>query len=151
MTIGSRRARGSGRTRIAIWRSSPTAATQKRPNGAFALGGVCPPVRLLVSFLFGNSPAQRSLARRPVPSPLFAWWAGPALCGLLAGAAAPAQDAAANQYEGRPIGRIEFDPPNQPLPRAELERLLPFQAGTTIQMAGLRAAIQRIYPTRRLS
>ena len=70
---------------------------------------------------------------------------------LLGVAAAPAQDAAANNYEGRTIGRIEFDPPNQPLPRAELERLLPSHAGAALKRAEIRAGIQKLYQTGRFS
>ncbi len=54
-------------------------------------------------------------------------------------------------FEGKPIGRIEFDPPNQPLPADELGRLLPFQAGSTLKLADIRAAIQKLYETGRYS
>ena len=69
---------------------------------------------------------------------------------------APAQESASTQssavdFEGRTIGRIEFDPPNQPLPQSELERLLPFHVGSTLERAEIRAAIQSLYQTGRFS
>src|ERR1700687_5104875 len=36
--------------------------------------------------------------------------------------------------EGRTISRIDFDPPMQPLPPDELERLLPLHAGSPLKM-----------------
>ena len=57
------------------------------------------------------------------------------LVALLAGLA-PAfgpvfgQDTPTARWEGRPISRIEFDPPQQPLPAEELTRLLPLKAGS---------------------
>jgi outer membrane protein insertion porin family len=70
---------------------------------------------------------------------------------FLFAAAASAQDFAASDYEGRTIGRIEFDPPNQPLSRPELERLLPFQTGSMLKLAEVRAGIQKLYQTGRFS
>ncbi len=70
---------------------------------------------------------------------------------LLLGVAAAAQDAGAGDYEGRPIGRIEFDPPDQPLPPAELDRLLGFRTGSTLTLAAIRGAIQNLYRTGRFS
>jgi outer membrane protein insertion porin family len=54
-------------------------------------------------------------------------------------------------FEGKTIGRIAFDPPDQPLPADELERLLPFHAGSTLKLSDVRAAIQRLYNTGRYS
>jgi outer membrane protein insertion porin family len=70
---------------------------------------------------------------------------------LLGVAAAAAQDAGAGDYEGRPIGRIEFDPSDQPLPRAELDRLLGIGAGSTLTLAAIRESIQNLYRTGRFS
>jgi outer membrane protein insertion porin family len=53
--------------------------------------------------------------------------------------------------EGRTISRIDFDPPNQPLPTDELERLLPLHAGSPLKMDDVRAALQRLYETGRFS
>ena len=61
---------------------------------------------------------------------------------------APAQESAAN-FEGRTIGRIEFDPADQPLPLAELDRLLPFHDGSILSLAEIRTAIERLYQTGR--
>jgi outer membrane protein insertion porin family len=53
--------------------------------------------------------------------------------------------------EGRAISRIDFDPPNQPLPPDELERLLPLHAGSPLKMDEVRAALQKLYETGRFS
>jgi outer membrane protein insertion porin family len=69
---------------------------------------------------------------------------------LVAGSVASAQDTPAG-FEGRMIDRIEFDPPQQPLPIAELERLLPFHAGSILKAADVRTAIQKLYQTGRFA
>lgn len=69
---------------------------------------------------------------------------------LIAAVTAPAQDSAVD-FEGRTIGRIEFVPANQPLPRAELDRLLPFHSGSALKRADIRTAIQRLYDTGRFA
>jgi outer membrane protein insertion porin family len=55
------------------------------------------------------------------------------------------------RWEGRLISRIEFDPPQQPLPLEELTRLLPLKAGSSLRMEDVRAAIQKLYSTGRFS
>jgi outer membrane protein insertion porin family len=78
---------------------------------------------------------------------------------LLAAIVARAQDsprlrAAADgrtNLEGRTISRIDFDPPMQPLPPDELERLLPLRAGSPLKMDDVRAALQKLYETGRYS
>ena len=73
---------------------------------------------------------------------------------LLFGAVAAAQDAPADSpssYAGRTIVRIDFDPPEQPIPRAELERLLPFHVGSALNPSAVRAALQKLYETGRFS
>ena len=62
---------------------------------------------------------------------------------------ASAQEAAT--FEGRRITRIQFDPQFQPLPEAELARLLPFQAGSALKPSAIREAIQKLYSTGRYS
>jgi len=69
---------------------------------------------------------------------------------LIAGVIAPGQESPAS-FEGRMIDRIEFDPAQQPLPIAEMERLLPFHAGSVLKRADIRAAIQKLYQTGRFS
>ena len=51
--------------------------------------------------------------------------------------------------EGRMIVGIQFDPTDQPLPKAELERLLPFSIGTPLKLSDVRIAIQKLYDTGR--
>src|ERR1700677_4957923 len=67
---------------------------------------------------------------------------------------AVAQDspkASAAAYEGRAIGRIDFDPPDQPLPRAELEQLVPVRVGSPLNLADVHTAIQNLFNTGRYS
>ena len=77
---------------------------------------------------------------------------------LLAATVARAQDlprpraaGGSTNFEGRTISRIDFDPPNQPLPADELERLLPFHAGDPLKMDDVRTALQKLYETGRFS
>jgi outer membrane protein assembly complex protein YaeT len=78
------------------------------------------------------------------------------LVALLAGLApafGPAfgQDTSTGRWEGRPISRIEFDPPQQPQPLEELNRLLPLKAGSPLRMEDVRDAIQKLYSTGRFA
>jgi outer membrane protein assembly complex protein YaeT len=69
---------------------------------------------------------------------------------IIARAQESAPDLAGRDYfEGRTIARIEFDPPGQPLPGPELERLLPFKIGTALKLSDVRLAIQKLYNTGR--
>jgi outer membrane protein insertion porin family len=49
------------------------------------------------------------------------------------------------------IYRIDFSPANQPLPRAELDALLPFHVGSPLKMEEVREAIRKLYATGRFS
>src|ERR1700722_174459 len=69
---------------------------------------------------------------------------------LAAGAIALGQDNGAD-FEGRIIGRIDFNPPEQPLPRPELEALLPFHENSPLHRADIRAALQKLYATGRFA
>ena len=62
-------------------------------------------------------------------------------CGLLAGSA--------QQYEGKTISVISFDPVNQPLEASELLATLPIKAHTPLRMADVKASIERLYATGR--
>lgn len=67
---------------------------------------------------------------------------------------ARAQNQAADEevresLEGRTIVAVQFDPADQPLPAAELERLLPFAIGTPLKLSDVRIAIQKLYDTGR--
>jgi outer membrane protein insertion porin family len=63
----------------------------------------------------------------------------------------PGQDTTTARWEGRPISRIEFDPPQQPLAAEELTRLLPLKAGSTLRMDDVRDAIRKLYATGRFA
>ncbi|MBZ5633575.1 MAG: outer membrane protein assembly factor BamA [Acidobacteriia bacterium] len=74
------------------------------------------------------------------------------LVALLAGLSpAFGQDTPAARWEGRLISRIEFDPPQQPLPPEELSRLLPLKEGTPLHMEDVHGAIQKLYSTGRFA
>jgi len=96
---------------------------------ALSLWGVRPPVLLFLSLLYAVviAPAQELASTSQAET-------------------VPAMD-----FEGRVIGRIEFDPPEQPLPRAELERRLPFHTGSTLHRADIQTAIQSLYDTGRFA
>jgi outer membrane protein insertion porin family len=76
----------------------------------------------------------------------------PLLLSLLFGVAlaqdAPPGTAAAN-YEGRVVGRIDFDPPDQPLPRDVLDKLVPMRPAAPLKLADVHTAIQNLYQTGR--
>jgi outer membrane protein insertion porin family len=56
--------------------------------------------------------------------------------------------APAIEYEGKPIASVEFEPPSQPITRADLSHLmLPFQNGAPLHLAEVRAAIKKLYGT----
>ena len=60
--------------------------------------------------------------------------------GLLA-ARAPGDDLApVGSYEGKPIAQLRFDPPSQPVTRADLAHLVPFQPGTPLHLSDVRSA-----------
>src|SRR4051812_47818141 len=50
-------------------------------------------------------------------------------------------------YEGKPLSQLRFDPPSQPVARADLARLVPFQPGTPLHLADIRSAIKRLFGT----
>ena len=73
---------------------------------------------------------------------------------LLGAVAALAQVSAAGRsqvFEGLPIRRIDFSPPDQPLPRPALDRLLPLHIGNPLQQTDVRQALQKLFDTGRFS
>ncbi len=62
---------------------------------------------------------------------------------------APAQNS--QNLEGRTIQRIDFDPATQPLPRDELDRLLPLHAGGPLHQADVRQSLQKLFDTGRFA
>jgi outer membrane protein assembly complex protein YaeT len=81
------------------------------------------------------------------------------LLSLLIGVAiAPAQDGpqdnskvSAAAYDGRVVGRIDFDPPDQPIARAQLDKLVPIHAGDRLKLADVHTAIQNLYDSGRFA
>ena len=53
--------------------------------------------------------------------------------------------------EGRAVVRVDFRPVEQPLPRPELDRMLGFEAGSALEAAAVREAIERLYASGRFS
>lgn len=56
---------------------------------------------------------------------------------------------APEDYQGRPIARILFDPALQPLPDAELAEILPVKTGEALRLEAVRDSIVRLYETGR--
>src|SRR5579871_5874254 len=57
----------------------------------------------------------------------------------------------ASSYEGKIVRTISFDPPNQPIPPDEFDRLLPFHVGQPLKLEDVRTALQKIYQTGRFA
>ncbi len=57
--------------------------------------------------------------------------------------------AGAQQYEGKPISVISFDPVIQPLDPAELAAILPLKTKTPLRLTDVKVAIERLYATGR--
>ena len=57
--------------------------------------------------------------------------------------------AAPEDFEGRPIQAVEFEPQQQPYSREYLEEILPVKTGQLMRLADVRAAIERLYGTGR--
>ncbi|MGE5644868.1 MAG: POTRA domain-containing protein [Acidobacteriota bacterium] len=57
--------------------------------------------------------------------------------------------AAPEDYEGKPVTEIAFEPALQPYSRAYLLDILPVKTGRPLELAGVRAAIERLYRTGR--
>ncbi len=56
-----------------------------------------------------------------------------------------------DQYEGKAIAEVRFDPPLQPVSQADLARMVPFTPGMKLHLAAVRNAIQQLYATGRYS
>jgi outer membrane protein insertion porin family len=63
-----------------------------------------------------------------------------ALCSILL-------NAAPNEYEGRPIASVQFDPAVQQLTFQQLMAMLPLRIGQPLRAADVRDSIQRLYQT----
>ncbi len=71
------------------------------------------------------------------------------LIGVALAPVAFAQDARA--YEGRVVGRIDFDPVDQPIPRVQLDKLVPIHPGDRLKLDDVHTAIQSLYQTGRFA
>ncbi len=56
-------------------------------------------------------------------------------------------NAASNEYEGKPIAAVQFDPAMQPLTLDQLMAMLPLRIGQPLRASDLRDSIQRLYQT----
>ncbi len=70
-----------------------------------------------------------------------------ALAGFTLHALAAADLTPADQYEGKPIEDIRFEPPSQPVTRADLSRLFPLHNGVPLHLSDIRSAIKQLYST----
>ena len=68
------------------------------------------------------------------------------LASLVQPAALPAQS---QEYEGRPVLAIQFEPRNQPLDASELHDILPLKQDQPLRMDDVRASIERLFATGR--
>src|SRR5271156_2790504 len=78
-----------------------------------------------------------------VPTRLVAWISMPmlaALCSILL-------NGAPNEYEGKPIASVQFDPVRQQLTFDQLMAMLPLRIGQPLRASDVRDAIQRLYQT----
>jgi outer membrane protein insertion porin family len=75
----------------------------------------------------------------------------PLLLGAVAALAQSPAGGASQVFEGRMIARIDFSPPEQPLPRPELDRLLPLHIGSPLRQVDVRQALQKLLDTGRFS
>jgi outer membrane protein insertion porin family len=73
-------------------------------------------------------------------------WSAAILLFCLAAGGLPA---AVQDYEGKPIGLIVFEPKQQPLAAEELSTLLPLKKNDTLRLVSVREAINRLYATGR--
>jgi len=48
-------------------------------------------------------------------------------------------------YEGKPVQRVRFDPPSQPLAQTDLSKLVNFPVGTPLTLDAVRDTIKRLY------
>ncbi len=54
-------------------------------------------------------------------------------------------------FEGKPIAEIQFDPPEQPYPRDVLDKILPMKTGAPFREDDIHAAIQALFSTGRFA
>ncbi len=57
--------------------------------------------------------------------------------------------AQSQQYDGKPVKNIQFDPATQPLEPDELFQILPLKRGEPLHMADVRSSIERMFATGR--
>ncbi len=69
------------------------------------------------------------------------------LCCLAAGQA----PAAGEDFQGRPVAAIAFEPAEQPLPPSEVTALIPLKEGEPLRLSDVRESIARLFATGRYS
>src|SRR5690242_12406259 len=62
-----------------------------------------------------------------------------------------AADVATDEYRGQRIEQIRFDPPQQPIPSDQLQKILRLTPQTPLQPAQVRSAIKALYATGRFA
>jgi outer membrane protein insertion porin family len=70
---------------------------------------------------------------------------GALICATALGVAADL--APPETFEGRRVAAIRWEPPTQPVARADLARILPIKPGEPLQLAVVRDAIKKLYAT----
>jgi len=51
------------------------------------------------------------------------------------------------EFEGRPISEVRYEPPSQPVMRADLARLVSFKSGAPFHITEIRDTIKKLYGT----
>jgi outer membrane protein insertion porin family len=69
----------------------------------------------------------------------------------LAVSSAPAAVVNPEEYQGRPIAGVRFEPPKQPIPTDQLHKMLDLRPRAALQPAQVRAAIKALYATGRFA
>jgi len=88
---------------------------------------------------------------RPPLSLLLLLWFLLLMLGAAAAWGQSPESGGTTNFEGQVISRIDFNPPDQPLPRDELDRLLPFRTGGALRQDDVHQALQKLFDTGRFA
>jgi len=105
------------------------------------------PLQSLLAIL--STPLEHKLSLENVRPPVL--MVLPLLLGAVAALAQDSATGGSQVFEGRTIGRIDFSPPDQPLLRPELDRLLPLHVGSPLKRSDVRLTLQKLLDTGRFS